>query len=122
MARILLMEDERGLRLAIRKQLEVAGHTVIEAENGAQGVTAFREQGADLVLTDILMPDKEGIQAIIEIKQERPDTIVVAMSGGGRRRNMQYLEFARTLGVRHVLEKPFRRSELMSAIDESLAH
>jgi CheY-like chemotaxis protein len=122
MARILVMEDERGLRLAIRKQLEVAGHTVIEAENGAQGVTAFMESGADLVITDILMPDKEGIQAIIEIKQQRPDAPVVAMSGGGRRRNMQYLEFARTLGVRHILEKPFRRSDLMTAVTESLAN
>lgn len=120
MARVLVVDDEKDLRAAIRRQLEGANHTVVEAADGNAAVQVFRMLPVDLVITDILMPGKEGIETIIELRQERPDVPIIAMSGGGRTHTRQYLELAQRLGVKGILKKPFRRSELLAAVAAAL--
>jgi len=120
MARILIVDDEDMVRLTLRKFLETAGHEVFEAENGEKGLKAFQDQPADLVITDIIMPEKEGIETIVDLKKEVPDLPIIAISGGGRIGNMDFLEIAGKLGARHVLSKPFDRQELLRLVDECL--
>ena len=120
MAHILLIEDDDTLREAVSQNLARAGHTVIEAADGDQGLALFRTNQVDLVLTDLVMPGKEGIQTIIEIRREQPELPIVAMSGG-LPRSGTYLGIAGKLGARYVLAKPFTPQELLAAINQSLA-
>ncbi|OIO69652.1 MAG: response regulator [Zetaproteobacteria bacterium CG12_big_fil_rev_8_21_14_0_65_55_1124] len=122
MARILIIDDEQLFRQMLRQMLEQAGHEVTEAADGAQGIEAFKWQPADLVITDIFMPDKEGISTILDLKKEFPDVKVIAITGGGnRRRGFEYLEYASKIGADKVLSKPFERQEILDAIHELLA-
>ena len=121
MARILIIDDEASVRLAIRRMLEWAGHEVLEAENGEQGVIMHRENPADLVISDMIMPGKHGIEVIGELRRAYRDISIIAISGGKWRNNVDYLPIARKLGVSHVLDKPFEMSELLNAVRESLA-
>jgi DNA-binding response OmpR family regulator len=120
MARILIIDDDDALRGVIAQNLELAGHTAIEASDGRQGVDVFHVTKIDLVLTDLVMPGKEGVETIIELHRERPDLPIIAMSGGMPRSAM-YLEIAAKLGARRALAKPFTPQELLKAIDEVLA-
>ena len=121
MARILVIDDEKLARLTLRKILESAGHTVIEATNGAEGIAMFRANHCDLVITDIIMPDKEGIETIIELKRDFVDLRLIAISGGGRTRNLDFLKLAKLRGADKVLAKPFSRSEITNAVAEVLS-
>ena len=116
MARILLVDDEPMLRGVVRKMLERSGHEVSDAADGALGIEAYRRLLTDIVLTDIVMPNKDGIQMIIELKKEFPDVRLIAMSGGARTSERDFLEVAKQYGVRQVLHKPFSRAELESAV------
>ena len=120
MARILLIEDNDLIRTVLRENLEFADHTVIEARNGQEGLDLFRQAGADLVITDILMPGKEGIDVLMELRNAHPPVHVIAMSGGGLGSGRDYLAAARLLGAAKVLLKPFPIEVLMAAIDELL--
>ncbi|HZI22892.1 MAG TPA: response regulator, partial [Gemmatimonadales bacterium] len=82
MARILVMEDDPSFRNAVRVVLEAAGYEVIEAADGAVGLRLHREQGADLVLVDIFMPERDGLEVIRALKIEAPGAKIIAMSGG----------------------------------------
>src|SRR5260370_16043486 len=88
MARILVMDDDGVIRAAVRRILESAGHEVLEAADGAAGLRLHREQGADLVVVDIFMPGRDGVEVIRALRQEAPLAKVVAISGGGRHRNV----------------------------------
>ncbi len=100
---ILIVDDEEQMRLALRRMLEKEGYSVREAENGEKAIRAHREKQADLIITDIIMPDKEGLGTIVELKSEFPDVKIFAMSGGGKKLPDQYLRMAKGLGVDRVL-------------------
>jgi DNA-binding response OmpR family regulator len=117
MARILLIEDDSDLRLAVRTMLTQAGHDVTEAADGARGLEQFRADHFDLVVTDIIMPDKEGIQTIREIRELDPGARILAISGG----TQVYLTMARHLGACGALAKPFRRAELVEMVARCLS-
>jgi DNA-binding response OmpR family regulator len=118
---ILIIEDDVAVRELILQTLSRAGYDVIAAEDGEQGINLFRSRNPDLVITDIVMPQKEGLQTIIELKQESPSVKVIAMSGGGRHSNMDYLKLARKFGARRTVSKPFMRDEMLAAVREVLA-
>jgi DNA-binding response OmpR family regulator len=122
MARILLIEDHNELRTMLRATLTAARHTVIEARDGNEGLALFRQGGADLVVTDIVMPEKEGFAVLMELRTVQPPVKVIAMSGGGASGSgADYLATATLLGAATVLPKPFRTEALLAAIDELLA-
>src|SRR5262245_42634294 len=121
MAKILVVEDDAQMRLLLRRALEAAGHQVVDAENGAKGLKRFGESHADLVVTDIIMPDKEGIQTIIELKQSDPQIKVLGISGGGRTENLEFLRIAKKSGADRVMAKPFRTADFVKTVAELLA-
>jgi len=116
MSRILVIDDEELVRYSLKRVLEGAGFDVAEAGDGDQGLKAVEAQSFDLVITDIIMPNKEGIETVIDLKRLRPDLKVVAMSGGGRTRNLDYLNVAREFGADEVLAKPFSEDELLAVV------
>ena len=84
MARILLIDDDDSVRRALRLTLTEFGHTVIEARDGQEGLKLFPQANADLVITDIVMPEKDGIEVLIELRKKQPPVNIIAISGGGR--------------------------------------
>lgn len=123
MARILLVDDDDAVRDVLRKALVGAGHEVEEAANGALAVAAYRRQPAELVITDLVMPEKDGLEAILELRRFDPAVKIIAMSGGGRSLGpgQLYLESARLFGAIEVLAKPFTASALLSTVAGVLA-
>jgi DNA-binding response OmpR family regulator len=121
MARILLIEDDNEVRTMLRLTLIYFGHTVIEARNGKEGLELFKTANADLVITDIVMPEKEGLEVLIELRGKQvPPVKIIAISGGGRRKVADYLRLAKLMGAARVLAKPFSNEALLAAIDELL--
>lgn len=121
MARILVADDEESIRSLLRHILECAGYEVVDAENGQVALEKCREQRPDLVLTDIVMPEMEGIGFMLQLRREYPGLKVIAMSGGGRIGPETYLPMAREFGAVHTLEKPFRRDDVLSAVENAFA-
>src|SRR5213594_3491255 len=119
-ARILVMDDDALLRGALRVVLEAAGYEVIEAADGDAGLRLQREQGADLVLVDIFMPERDGLEVIRALRAEFPQPKIVAMSGGGRTGQIEVLRAAAALGAARILRKPFQPRELVKVIRELL--
>jgi DNA-binding response OmpR family regulator len=119
LARILLIEDQDLIRGLLRDTLELAGHTVIEAPNGADGLDLFRQAGADLVITDIVMPDKDGLEVVRALREQVPPVNIIAISGAGDSAE-DYLDRAYRMGAVKVLRKPFPLAALIAAIDELL--
>ena len=119
MARILLIEDNDALRTTLAELIALAGHTVVEAGNGREGLDLFTHAGADLVITDLVMPEIEGLEVVRQLRAHAPVN-VIAISGGGRASAAVYLEAARLLGAARVLHKPFTTAVLLAAIDELL--
>lgn len=99
--------------------LERAGYEVVEAGDGNEGIILYKSDPTDLVITDIIMPEKEGIETIIELKQDFPALKIIAISGGSRRLGAgNCLSYAAKLGVSRVLPKPFERATLLEAVRE----
>ena len=120
MKRILVIEDDDSVRKLIRRILEGAGYSVQEAPDGVQGVQTYREQRPDLVLTDIFMPEKEGLETISELGLLDPAVRVIAISGGGNMGILNPLPMAAKLGAVRTLAKPFGRRELLEAVAAAL--
>ena len=120
MANILVADDEELARFTIREILEAEGHTVVEAKNGVEAIALFNKHPTDLIITDIIMPDKEGIETIIELKRDHPEVKIIAISGGGRTRNLDFLDLAKRYGADVILAKPFSEDELLGALGEVL--
>ncbi|MDO8544899.1 MAG: response regulator [Opitutaceae bacterium] len=116
MACILLIDDDDLLRNVLSKALTHAGHTVLQAEDGAQGLDIFRATNVDLVLTDLIMPVREGVETIMTLKRERPNLPIIAMSGDASNSAL-YLSIAAKIGAKHILPKPFTPQELLQVID-----
>ena len=120
MARILIIDDEESIRSVIKKMLEKSGHEVLEAMDGVEGLRVFRERPADLVITDILMPEKEGIQTIMELRKISPELKILAISGGGAVGPYTYLSMAKELGADMTMSKPFTMTELNEVLKNLL--
>jgi len=120
MIKILVIEDDSSFRNVLVQMLEKVGFEVSQAENGNQAIKNCEKEIPDLVLTDIIMPDKEGLETIQELLGICPDLKIIAMSGGGRFGPNSYLPLAEKLGARKALQKPFMREELLAAINEVL--
>ncbi len=116
MARILLINDEELVRATLRKILETAGHDVVDAADGRVGLERYRENPADVVITDIIMPQMEGIEMILTLKQEYPDAKIIAISGGGEIDKRTLLTWASKIGAQDVLAKPFKSKEIVDAV------
>jgi DNA-binding NtrC family response regulator len=121
MARILIIDDDEQMRLMLEQMLARAGHQVEPASNGQEGLALYRNSPTDLIITDLIMPEKEGIETIIEIRREFPLAKIIAISGGGRVGAMDFLPLARRLGAARTLAKPFEREQLVEAVTEVLA-
>jgi len=120
MTRILVIDDDDLLRGALRIVLEGAGYEVMEAGDGEAGLAMHREHGADLVLVDIFMPERDGLEVIRELCSLSPQPRILAMSGGGQTGQIEILKAATALGASRALRKPFVPRDLLAAIHELL--
>jgi DNA-binding response OmpR family regulator len=120
MAKILVIEDDVLVRNMVDKVLRHGGYDVVMAEDGVRGITSFRSERPDLVLTDIIMPEREGIATIVELRRECPDAKIIAMSGGGRIGSADFLGMAKKLGANDIIPKPFLPQELLRRIKACL--
>jgi len=116
-ATILVIDDEDQMRSMLRTMLERAGHTVLDAQDGKVGQSILSGQPVDLVITDILMPERDGLEIIRAIQRSAPGVKIIAISGGGRTGKLDFLEEAKEFGAHSVLHKPFGSKELMDAIE-----
>jgi len=119
MARILIIDDDDQLREVLRKMLSRAGYEVLMASNGSDGIDLYRKEQPDVVITDIIMPEKDGAEAIFELQKEFPDIKIIAMSGGGQVKAEDYLKSITSLSnVKHTFEKPFVFDEMLQVVKE----
>ncbi len=123
MARVIVIDDHYAMRQTIREILEDQGHEVLDAPDGEAGIQLQRRNRADLVITDIFMPHKEGMSTIRELCLEFPELPVVAMSGGSRDLTNPegFIELARRFGARGTLSKPFQIADLLAVVSMALA-
>lgn len=120
MANIVVIDDNAAICDILSKVLARHGHAVETASDGALGEQLIRDFRPDLVVTDIIMPNREGLETIRRLKQDRPDLRIIAMSGGGRTRKLDLLRLAERLGADRVLEKPLDRAAFLAAVSELL--
>ena len=120
MQRILIIDDDHHILLMIKKMLERVGFEVELASNGNKGLELLKWMPVDLVITDIIMPEKEGLETIREMKKLHSDLKIIAMSGGGKISPENYLGTAKVFGASRVLEKPFTQKQLVSAVQDML--
>jgi DNA-binding response OmpR family regulator len=120
MARILIIEDETTLRGFMQEFLEKAGYEVGVASDGEEGMCLFAEQPYDVVITDILMPNKEGLETILELSQQSPDVKIIAITGGGIGLGDDLLDMARDFGAHRALRKPIPMRQLVEVVQEML--
>ena len=118
MAHILIIDDGALIRTILRQALEREGYKIADASNGKEGLRLHRQDMADLIITDILMPEKEGIETIMELKREFPDVKIIAISGGGMGAAEDYLHMANKLGAKFTFPKPVEIEKLLSAVKE----
>ena len=121
MARVVVIDDNPAILDILSKVLTREGHEVVVAADGAAGEARVAEAPTDLVVTDIIMPNREGLETIIELKRRQPDLRIIAMSGGGRMRKLDVLEMAQRIGADRVIEKPLERAVFLAAVRELLA-
>jgi len=120
MVKVLVIDDDPALRRMVSQVLADAGHQVVEAGDGLEGMQKFQACHPQVVIADIIMPDQEGIQTICEIRAGKSNTAIIAVSGGGRSRSRTaevYLDLAERFGADAALAKPFRPAELLALID-----
>lgn len=120
MAEIIIIEDDELLRQMLVRWFVSNGYAVREAGNGHEGLRLMREQPARLVITDLVMPDMEGIETIRHLRRGYPQTKIVAISGGGVGDAAGYLKIASELGAHRTFAKPFFPGELLAAVEELL--
>ncbi|MDP6574613.1 MAG: response regulator [Rhodospirillales bacterium] len=121
MARILIIDDEENVRYVLRRILDTAGHEVLEAADGGQGIEISKSEELDLVITDIFMPEVEGLETLREIRKIHPDQKIMVISGGGKSGYLDVLDAAVLLGATEQIAKPFSPSELLAKVDHCLA-
>jgi CheY-like chemotaxis protein len=132
MTRVIIIDDEEDIRIVLKEIFVRAGFDVGVASNGDDGLNLLREQGADLVITDIIMPGSDGVETAYDIRMEFPKTKIIVMSGGGNAASLgyepaaittsAYLASAAAVGADLTITKPFDREELIKAAKELTSH
>jgi CheY-like chemotaxis protein len=120
MPRILIIDDEADIRLILRQALEFVGYEVVEAGNGDEGLLHYRTASPDLIITDIAMPGKDGLETIDALRRVDPSVKIIAISGGSRVGHLDALDVARQRGAQWVLHKPFRMPDMCQAVRDAL--
>lgn len=121
MPSVLIIDDDEQVRCMLREAFEQAGYEVAAAANGVEGIQLYQQAPADVVILDILMPEKEGLETILDLKREFPAVKVIAISGGSERARIDVLDLARRLGAKHTLAKPFALHTLLKLAAETLS-
>lgn len=132
MTKVIIIDDEEDIRIVLKEIFVRAGFDVEVASNGDDGLNLLREQGADLVITDIIMPGSDGVETAYDIRMEFPKTKIIVMSGGGNAASLgyepaaittsAYLASAAAVGADLTITKPFDRDELIKAAKELTSH
>jgi DNA-binding response OmpR family regulator len=117
---ILVIEDSKALRLIVEHSLSQAGYRVTSAQDGSEGVRLWEETQPELVITDIMMPERDGIETIREIRRQKPHAKILAMTGFYRSGSIDFPEMLRRLGADDVLTKPFLPKALLAKVDAML--
>lgn len=117
---ILVVEDDNDLRVMLRDTLIRRKYTVLEAQNGKDAIMHFKPAVTDLLVTDLIMPEEDGLKVIMKLKEVKPSLKVIAISGGRKAGPGSYLNLAKLLGADAVLSKPFSLNDLLQKIDELL--
>jgi two-component system, response regulator, stage 0 sporulation protein F len=120
MATILIIDDEAPIRTLLRTTLEAAGHKVVEATNGRVGLDLYRLKPTDLIITDIAMPEMNGLDLMLALTRQFLNAKVIAISGEGGEKNV--LDVAKLLGARRTFQKPFSMQQLLDAVRYELEH
>jgi DNA-binding response OmpR family regulator len=115
--RILIIEDDTEVRDLLSILLSRAGYEISVASDGIEGIHAYRTDPADLIITDLVMPGKEGLETIVDLRREFPDLKIIAISGGGLDGQSNYLNAARLCGATMTFRKPFKNQEIVDAVD-----
>ena len=118
--RILVIEDDQQLRRLIRTFLQFEGYEVVEAQDGLQGFEIFQTQPIDLVILDMIMPVKDGMETLMDLRVKSPDLGIIVMSGGDGTGPEPYLEIATRFGASRILPKPFGRHGLIRAVQKTI--
>ena len=121
MPRILVVDDDDSFRKMLRLTLVKLGHEVREARNGLEAVTLYEEEPADLMITDIIMPEQDGLETIRLMRRAHPSLKIIAMSGGGRVNATDYLKIANSMKANRVLAKPFKIEEIAAILSDLLS-
>jgi DNA-binding response OmpR family regulator len=116
MSRILIIDDDDLIRQMLRAVLEREGYDVLDASDGREGLRVFMKNPVDLVVTDLVMPEKEGLEIIIELRRNFPDLKIIAISGGGTVGGSQYLDVAGKLGADKIMGKPLKLREFIAIV------
>ncbi len=117
---VLIVEDEKELREMLKISLARRKFTVLEAENGRDAIAHFKPSITDLVVTDLIMPDEDGLKVIMKLRELKPAIKIIAISGGGKAGPGSYLSLAKALGADATFSKPFSVNDLVSRIEELL--
>lgn len=117
--RILAIDDDANILAIIAEMLTTAGYEVVGASNGEEGVRLYRQEPFDLVVTDLLMPEKDGLEVVMELREDFPDAKIITLSGGNTFGHSS-LQTAKLLGASRTLRKPFKEDELLEAVREVL--
>lgn len=116
MKRILIIDDDIVMREILKEELEPLGYDLGEAGNGKEGLKLYKKKPYDLIITDIIMPEMEGIETILALKRLAADTKIIAISGGGKANPAGYLGMAEKLGAHRIFSKPFDPKELSASV------
>jgi len=114
--RVLVVDDSADIRGMLQAQLEMEGFDVATAPDGARALALLGRQRADLIITDLFMPDKDGIETILEIREKYPALQIVAMSGWDSRQGSDYLKVAREIGAVRTVKKPFELTDIVKIV------
>lgn len=121
MSRILVIDDNTSMRGAVCEMLQQAGYETIPVENGRFAAQIHRSEPVDLIITDLFMPDTDGLEIIYQFRHEFPDVKIIAVSGGGSRGLVELLSVAKKMGAQRAIMKPFAWEDLLGAVQELLA-
>ncbi len=121
MALVMIVDDDQQILRLLAEIIEKEGHQIVSAEDGEQAFQQFQKHPIDLVITDLLMPNKEGLELIQELRSIRPELKIIAYSGGGQMKPDNYLDFAKGMGADRVFSKPIPIKELTAAVADLIS-
>ncbi len=117
MARILIMDDDASVRTALKNLLQQEGHEITEAPNALEGAKIYSTSAPDLIITDLLMPERDGVEALLELRSQYPTIKTIVISGDAP----EFLPIVEDLGANRTLSKPFKNQDVLAAVQELLA-